>query len=91
MAIPAGHEWLFRHPQVEQTAKQAGHVPVDLVEFAVLHPDECVRALKLYSAELDQHIAGLDPTVAGPQRSLDIVCVHGYSLSWQYGSEHMYA
>src|SRR6266498_6102124 len=91
LAVPAGHKRLFGHAQVEQAAQQARHVAVDLVEFAVLHPDQRVRALELYSGELDQHVAGLDPTVARPQHALDIVCRHGYSLSWQHGSEHMYA
>jgi hypothetical protein len=81
VAVPAGHERLFRDPQVEQTAKQASHVAVDLVEFAVLHPDQRVGALKLYSGELDQYIAGLNPTIARPQYALNIMCRHGYSLS----------
>ena len=53
-------------------------------------PLENSGALELYSGELDQHIAGLDPTIARPQHALDMVCFHGYSLSWQHGSEHTY-
>jgi hypothetical protein len=49
------------HPQIEQVAHEAGCVPIDLVEFAFLHQDQRIGALKLYSGKLDQHIAGLNP------------------------------
>ena len=43
--------------------------------YLVRMADQCVGALKLYSGELDRHIAGLDPTVARPQHALDILCL----------------
>ena len=81
LAIAAGHERFFGYSQVEQAAEQPGRVAVDLEELAVLHPGQRVRSLELDTRELNQHIAGLDPAVARPQHTLDIMCVQGCSLS----------
>jgi len=42
------------------------------------------------SCELGAFTRNNFPAIRLPQHALDIVCLHGYSLSWQHGSEHMY-